>query len=273
MWSKHGGDNQKWKVYSSVPRILKMSGQYIESKLNGMVLDISGGNQKQGAELCMWPKHGGTNQKWMITSGGYIQSKLNGLVLDIVDANRKQGAKLHMWLNVGWDNQKWKVSRVEKKLHYVTFDLDAGRILGNTPKVIANQMLFNESNLEQTFQFSYSEEIEETSHFENSVGVSLMVGTEFTTEVPFVAKATLKMELTTSFSHTFGKATRTGKKFVSTIPVKAGPKTKVNCNVTITQSNMEVPYTFHYKDGSKETGVWHGVSAWGITSRIQEFPL
>merc|ERR1719266_1414246 len=113
MWSKHGGDNQKWKVYSSVPRILKMSDQYIESKLNGMALDISGGNQKQGAELCMWPKHGGTNQKWMITSDGYIHSKLNGMVLDIVGGNRKQGAKLCMWPKHGGTHQKWKVSRMQ----------------------------------------------------------------------------------------------------------------------------------------------------------------
>jgi len=99
---------------------------YIESKLNGMVLDIHGANKKQGAEVCMWSKNGGNHQKWTITSDGYIESKLNGMVLDIHGANKNQGAEVCMWSKNGGKHQKWIITSdgyIESQLNGMVLDI------------------------------------------------------------------------------------------------------------------------------------------------------
>ena len=120
---------------------------FIESKHNGLVLDIKGGTK--GAHIITWPKNGGPNQLWawsedmLISKAGYaldiqdgcrdagtnaiawnqhggamqrwkmegdqIISKLTGLVLDIKDQRHDAGVDVILWETHGSSNQAWKI--------------------------------------------------------------------------------------------------------------------------------------------------------------------
>lgn len=90
---------------------------YIYSKHSGLVLDVEGGNQNNGANIIQWGKNSGTNQKWKISSvgNGYykISSVMNGKVIDVSDVSTADGANVHLWDYVGGANQHWKFDFVD----------------------------------------------------------------------------------------------------------------------------------------------------------------
>ena len=90
---------------------------YIQSKLNGYVLDVRGSDGAQGTPIITWPKKDvaqSDNQLWYfvdagVTEGQYtIRSKLNGMAIDIY-GNGGQGAKLITWPVHGAKNQRWSL--------------------------------------------------------------------------------------------------------------------------------------------------------------------
>ncbi|QSQ25552.1 RICIN domain-containing protein [Pyxidicoccus parkwayensis] len=89
---------------------------FIRSRLNGLVVDILGGNRSPGSGLVAYraksEREGNDNQKWELvpTRGGYlIRSRLNGLVLDVEGANKARGTPVVMWEAHGQPNQVWQL--------------------------------------------------------------------------------------------------------------------------------------------------------------------
>jgi hypothetical protein len=80
---------------------------YLESALNGMVLDIEGSSKADGAKVLMWTKHGGPNQKWRYENG-MLLSQLHGKALDLHGDSKGPETPLHVWGSHGGPNQKWK---------------------------------------------------------------------------------------------------------------------------------------------------------------------
>ena len=114
-----GNDNQLWQLIPETPLFpaLPLIGYFwIQSKLNGNVIDILGGSTKPGASLDAWPKQENENQLWSFNldpaGSGYffISSKLNFNVLDIEQASTQPGALLDAYppKSTGNDNQLWK---------------------------------------------------------------------------------------------------------------------------------------------------------------------
>jgi len=136
--------NQKWRI-DYAPRLHF----YVESQLNGKVLDIQAGNADAGANVIMWEKNPEItdNQLWYTGRDGIIRSKLNGftidycegqmttqpiefhkehqcflysdgtirnlhntlMVADIQEANEEDGANLVAFEYHGGSNQKWRI--------------------------------------------------------------------------------------------------------------------------------------------------------------------
>jgi len=119
-----GNDNQLWQLIPENPLFPVFAGPlvgefgyfWIQSKLNGNVVDILGGSTKPGASLDAWPKQDNDNQLWTFTldPGGsgyfFISSKLNFNVMDIEQASTESGALLDAYpqKSGGYDNQLWK---------------------------------------------------------------------------------------------------------------------------------------------------------------------
>lgn len=52
--------------------------------MHGKVLDVSGADRSEGAEVIVWPRNDepSDNQLWYVTGDRAIRSKMNGFTLD-----------------------------------------------------------------------------------------------------------------------------------------------------------------------------------------------
>jgi len=76
---------------------------------NGKAVDLSGYEDKDGAEILTWDFHGGSNQQWHFEAAGgggfFIRSAVGGRVLDVPNLSTRQGCNLCLWEKNGGDNQ------------------------------------------------------------------------------------------------------------------------------------------------------------------------
>lgn len=83
------------------------------SSKQDMVLDVVGASRKNNANVDLWKKNGGNNQKFAITAlgGGVykISNMVTGRVLDVSKGSTKPGANIIMYKWKGSDNQKWRI--------------------------------------------------------------------------------------------------------------------------------------------------------------------
>eukprot|EP00731_Ephydatia_muelleri_P029580 Em0021g103a len=83
--------NQQW-LFEQQPG----GSYYIISRLNGKLLDTSGGGRQLGEEVVLSDRYAGENQRWH-RKGVYIVSAKNGNVLDICGASRAPNAQIIAW--------------------------------------------------------------------------------------------------------------------------------------------------------------------------------
>lgn len=89
----------------------------IVNKHSGKVLDVSGGNTNDGANVQQWDDNGTNAQRWYVTmnsdSSFIIYSKLNGKVLDVDSCSTNDGANVHMWTyKTGYSNKHWWITYI-----------------------------------------------------------------------------------------------------------------------------------------------------------------
>ena len=73
----------------------------------GYVLDVEGGCRDAGTSIIAWNQTGEANQRWKM-EGDQIISKLHGLALDIKDQRHEAGVDVVLWGKHGRSNQAWK---------------------------------------------------------------------------------------------------------------------------------------------------------------------
>lgn len=111
--AKPGGSAvQKFYIHSVAA---VSSGTYViglSSKQNA-VLDVEGANRKNNANVDLWKKNNGNNQKFAFTPVGgnayKITNLVTGRVLDVSKASTKAGANVIMYKWNGGANQKWHI--------------------------------------------------------------------------------------------------------------------------------------------------------------------
>ncbi|KAI7871430.1 ricin B lectin domain-containing protein [Spinellus fusiger] len=85
---------------------------YIVSQFNGLVLDVEGASQKDGAKICVWKKktQDADNQLWEFRHSAFI-NRLSGKVLDVKDAKIKHDTAIIQYekksSSEDSDNQHW----------------------------------------------------------------------------------------------------------------------------------------------------------------------
>jgi len=179
--------------------------------------------------------------------------------------------KIDLWsADDGSGRQLWELN---DPLVHVGFEIDQGIISSTAPHIVAEQTLANTTSTTQSMSFQVEESVDDTSFFESSTEVALSVGTSFETGVPYVEGGEISTELTTSFAQTFGETTSATKTVSGTFPLETPSKMKVVCKALVTKFNLEVPYVFTYASGTVEKGTWHGVSAEGLESQLEEESL
>ena len=75
----------------------------------------------------------------------------------------------------------------------IEYDLKLGKILSNNPLVLANQTIYNDTDLDQEMSFQLNETTTHTSTFEYSTGFTVTVGSEFKCEFGFDIHVTMAL--------------------------------------------------------------------------------
>ena len=106
-------DSQKWAIVTAGNDYY-----YLVSKSSGLVLDVQGGISKNGANLEIYEKTGGNNQKFKFTKTEFSRTiaednyaitagSNENMVLDIEWAATNNGANVDLWTFNGNDNQRF----------------------------------------------------------------------------------------------------------------------------------------------------------------------
>ena len=82
---------------------------------NNKVLDISAAETREGANVQIWDKCNGKQQRFELTylnNGYYIIKNINsGKVLDVASAGKQSGTNVQQWTSNFTDAQKWKLEK------------------------------------------------------------------------------------------------------------------------------------------------------------------
>lgn len=148
VWTSNGGKNQKWRISAIVePSFDKNKTYEITSLSNsGFTLDAAGSTPRIGANVSIWTKNGGKNQKWRFVPAGngyyYIQSVSNpNYVLDAAGKSPKRGSNVSIWTNNKGNNQKWKIEQLANGSYVIRSAANQSYVLdaaGSSPKRGAN---------------------------------------------------------------------------------------------------------------------------------------
>ena len=148
VWGSNNGNNQKWKVVPVKTPSFDANKTYEITSLSNSnyTLDASGATPKRGANVSIWTKNGGKNQRWYLVPDGKgyytIRSSSNrNYVLDASGAKPKQGANVSIWDSNGGNNQKWKIEQLASGAYVIKSAANQSYVLdasGATPKRGAN---------------------------------------------------------------------------------------------------------------------------------------
>ena len=82
---------------------------------NNKVLDISGAETRAGANVQIWDKCNGKQQRFQFiyqNDGFYVIKNINsGKVLDVQSAGKQSGTNVWQWTSNSTDAQKWKLEK------------------------------------------------------------------------------------------------------------------------------------------------------------------
>ena len=106
------------KAITTEEQILENGVYEIETNINvNKVLDISAASTKEGANVQIWDKCNGGQQRFQITylqDGYYLIKNINsGKVLDVKGAGKANGTNVQQWTGNSTDAQKWKIQKNE----------------------------------------------------------------------------------------------------------------------------------------------------------------
>lgn len=104
----------------------------------------------KGWDVCMWPSHGGDNQRWKIENRGNglvsIQNKADRRYLDVQDARDEDAAKVILWSEFhGGPNQLWRLDGDNRGYFRIVSAMPRGLVLdvvGANPEAGAGLCVF-----------------------------------------------------------------------------------------------------------------------------------
>jgi uncharacterized protein YycO len=109
IWSRTGGDNERWDLFS-----IDGLSWYIQSRYSEMYLAIPNGTIYNEAPIIQWVYTGGSEQKWRLVQsadGSYqFRSALNSnYVIDVKQGSTANGTKLQLYQSNNTPAQKWRL--------------------------------------------------------------------------------------------------------------------------------------------------------------------
>jgi len=156
----------------------------------------------------------------------------------------------------------------------IDYDLEDGIVTASSLKVIAQQTLNNNTELEQTMECQVDERQTHSFTFEYTGGFNLGPGFNLSGGIPNVIGGTLEIDNTLNQQWSFGRTNEYEVGYTATLPVKASPLSTIRAISRVSRGNVIVPFTLRLKSKLtgfkvKTHGIFLGVSTWDIDHTIE----
>ena len=177
------------------------------------------------------------------------------------DAKRDQ-ANLHSYFN--------KICG-EINLVAMNFFMDDAKILSQTPKVVSEKDLVNNSDVDQAMTFGFSMTEGKTYSTSHTIGFSYGINSSF--KAGFSGFGEINFELSFSFSrsHTFEQSVSTGANKSVEFPLSVPAHSAYVAKGMVSEAEMEIPYELVFDFGGarrKLRGHWKGVACSKATYQV-----
>lgn len=162
IWAKDKVQQQKFQI------TYHKEGKYYDIKLvhSGKVLDVAGGERKNGANVQQYTSNDSVAQQWILQEAGngyyYVVSKASLLYLDIANGNAQNGANVQLYEGNGSTAQKFKFQKVpmiDNDVYHIAIRKNANQYLdiegGNRQEGAKLQIWQNNSVNQQVFRVEY----------------------------------------------------------------------------------------------------------------------
>lgn len=155
----------------------------------------------------------------------------------------------------------------------IKFDTDKAKILASQPKVLAQQSLKNNSDIQQqmTFSFSVTKGTTKTTSNQIAFNCGVKAGIQAGFSLAVEGKATFEANLEISGSHTSGTSIQNGTTKTYTFPLNVPGKSIYEAKGIVFEAEMEVPYELKLDFGGATKsirGIWTGVAVSTATYEV-----
>lgn len=109
-WRRAHRRNQQWDIEDAGNGYV-----YVKSAENGMILEVEGGNARDGAHVVVSHRTGSDSQLWKIEGEDLVRftSRL-GKALDLPHGSRDEGLAYQIWRAASQDNQRFRLVWISK---------------------------------------------------------------------------------------------------------------------------------------------------------------
>ena len=158
----------------------------------------------------------------------------------------------------------------------IKYSINDGKVHLRPPMELGRQIIDNRAgNTNPSIDFTISKSVTETESFTHTAGLSLTVGTEFKTGIPFLAEGKISLSVTASYEFSYGKEKSVTKTKSAKYACIAAVGKTTTCTATLRMAEINVPYIMtvrHKKKGCKCTskGFFRRVSSTNMHLHITE---
>ncbi|KAF1837274.1 hypothetical protein BDW02DRAFT_645584 [Decorospora gaudefroyi] len=176
------------------------------------------------------------------------------------------------------DDQYWSFLLEDVKFVDIKYDVDVGKLLSETPVVISTGSETNATSINQPLTLTLVETKTTTHIWEKTNGLDITASITVSVGVPEVVGASSTISVSKTMDVKQGEHKTNSRAYGLTVPVIAPPNTRVSAQVTMTLTELEVPYTMTWKSAKTEyefktKGIYKGACYFNADCMASESPL
>lgn len=170
---------------------------------------------------------------------------------------------------------------VKREITDIEYDLDTASIKEEEALVTETSDVHNSGNNDiiKTLKYKHTKSVVGT--WNNEIGISVGVETEFQTGIPYIVEGKIKVKFDASYKHSWGGSEGETHEIEDSTEVHVGPKTSLKVQVVVKRARIDVNFTYIIKrllpDGTVEIqdglkGVYRNIDSYDSVVDIFEEP-
>lgn len=203
----------------------------------------------------------------------------NGNFVAVYDKNGKHNLKADRGSIDKYCKFKIEEPIIKKEIINVKYDINKAVINQTSPEFAGRQYVENSSDSSSLSKIGYRYMKSETGTWNNTFGIDITRGMEFSAGVPFVADVKLNIQISTSYSHEWGGSKTIEKEINGSLEVNIPKRKKGTVSIVVSKASLDVPFTYttktRYLSGEivikdEMSGVYKNLESYIINGNISE---